>query len=217
MDTGAGLTAAVIITAIVGIFTLIINRGSKISELRQAWINDQRSDLASWSAAALSLARQKSSDRSADYNKLEEAAQRIRLRENPVKREWKDVLDLMDDVRAQLLNNEARQIEILAKVTNIAEGAQDRLKKDWNRVRNGEPGYMALCLLFPSLFGVLLVMAVWAFVPGWNPFSTKPDRAVEQHVTGSLSITPAEAPRTREDIRPPASQTKTLDRLPKGH
>jgi hypothetical protein len=189
MDGGSGLTVAVIITAIIGIFTLIINRGMKVSEFRQAWINDQRADLAKWGAAALTLARQNSlATRAADFTRLEETAYRIRLRENPTKPEWADVLTKMDSVRTKLIDNPTTAIEIFPDVKDIADEAQVRLKRDWNKVRNGEVGYKVLCFLFPALFGVLLVMTVWAFRPDLNPFGHEPAEPVEQHLTGSVRL-----------------------------
>jgi hypothetical protein len=109
---GGAITAAIIFGAIISIVTLIIGRGSKISELRQAWINDQRSDFAAFGAAALSLANQRSKDRPADFDKLETAAYRIRLRENPRKKEWEPVIVKMDDIRRSLLANENAKIDV---------------------------------------------------------------------------------------------------------
>lgn len=189
MDGGSGLTVAVVITAIVGIFTLIINRGMKVSEFRQAWINDQRVDFAKWGAAALALARQQSpTTRAADFTALEEAAYRIRLRENPDKHEWRDVLTAMDDLRTKLIDNPTAAIDVFPDVKAIADAAQIRLKKDWDKVRNGEVGYKVLCFLFPALFAVLVVMTVWAFRPDLNPFGNEPAKPVEQHVTGAVQL-----------------------------
>lgn len=189
MDGGSGLTVAVVITAIVGIFTLIINRGMKVSEFRQAWINDQRVDFAKWGATVLSLARQQSSTtRAADFTTLEEAAYRIRLRENPDKHEWAAVLTAMDDVRTVLIANPTTAIDVFPQVQLVADAAQIRLKKDWDKVRNGEVGYKVLCFLFPALFAVLIVMTIWAFRPDLNPFGNEQAKPVEQHVTGAVQL-----------------------------
>lgn len=189
MDGGAGLTVAVVITAIVGIFTLIINRGMKVSEFRQAWINDQRVDFAKWGASVLSLGRQQSpTTRAADFTALEEAAYRIRLRENPDKHEWADVLTAMDDVRTMLIDNPTTAIDVFPEVKSVADAAQIRLKKDWDKVRNGEVGYKVLCFLFPALFAVLIVMTVWAFRPDLNPFGNEQAKPVEQHITGAVQL-----------------------------
>lgn len=188
MDGGSSLTAAVIITAIVGIFTLIIGRGSKISEFRQAWINDQRKDLAAWGAAALSLARGNSTDRAADYHSLEEAAYRIRLRENPTKREWADVIRDMDAVRDKLLANDRTAFDVFPELRGIADGAQRRLKRDWNKVRRGEVGYQVLCFLFPALFAVLLLIGYYTIYPDESPFRTEQKKPAEQHLSGTLQV-----------------------------
>lgn len=189
MDSGS-ITAAVIFGAIISIVTLIIGRGSKISELRQAWINDQRTDFSKWAAAALALARnQPATSRAAEFNALEEAAFRIRLRENPRKKEWKPVIDKMDQVRTALLAAAPNAtIDIFPNLITVADLSQDRLKKDWNKVRFGEPGYRLLILFFPMLFAALFLYGYYAFFPDQNPFADKPDKPVEQHLSGSVQL-----------------------------
>lgn len=155
---GGSITAAVIFGAIVSIFTLIVGRGGKISELRQAWINDQRADFATFGAAALSLAGQRSKDRPADFDKLEGAAYRIRLRENPRKKEWAPVIAHMDAVRTTLLANESTKVDVLPTLVTIGGLAQERLKGDWNKVRFGETGYRWLLVLLAVLIGALTWM-----------------------------------------------------------
>lgn len=185
---GGSITAAVIVGAIISIITLIIGRGSKISEFRQAWVNDQRADFATFGAAALSLAAQRSRDRAADYDKLEAAAYRIRLRENPRKREWASVIAAMEAVRAALIANETVKIDVFDDLKAIGDLAQVRLKKDWNKVRFGEIGYRALILFFPMLFAVLFLLGYYAVFPDQSPFADQPAKPVEQHLSGSVQL-----------------------------
>ena len=138
---GGSITAALIFGAIVSVFTLIVSRGSKISELRQAWINDQRADFATFGAAALSLGGLRSKDRPADFDKLEAAAYRIRLRENPRKNEWAPVITQMDSIRETLLADDSAKVDVFPALVTIGGLAQQRLKGDWNKVRFGETGY----------------------------------------------------------------------------
>ncbi len=159
MDAGSGLTAAVIIGAIVSIVTLIVGRGSKISEFRQSWINDQRADVATLGAAALSLARQKSVDRAADYDKLEQAALRIRLRENPIKPEWTEVIAKIDQLRSDLLAEDGVSRDRFTDVAAITDAASLVLKGEWKKVRSGEIGYRIVCGIFALLCAGLLWMA----------------------------------------------------------
>lgn len=200
MDSGS-ITAAVIFGAIISIITLIIGRGSKISELRQAWINDQRADFGKWAAAALALARnQSATSRAADLNALEEAAFRIRLRENPRKKEWQAVILKMDAVRTTLLGATAgATVDVFAALVEIAEASQDRLKRDWNKVRFGEWGYRLLILFFPMLFAALFLYGYFSIYPEQSPFAGKAEKPVEQHVTGSVQL-----------IAPPGTAPVTL-------
>jgi hypothetical protein len=189
MDSGS-ITAAVIFGAIISIITLIIGRGSKISELRQAWINDQRADFSKWAAAAFALARHQSpTSRAADLNAFEEAAFRIRLRENPRNKEWKPVIDKMDAVRTTLLNAAPNTtVAVFDELAAIAALAQVRLKKDWNKVRYGEAGYRILILFFSMLIAALILYGYYLVFPDDSPFTGKPDQPVEQHITGSLQL-----------------------------
>ena len=189
MDSGS-ITAAVIFGAIISIITLIIGRGSKISELRQAWINDQRTDFGKWAAAALALARnQPATSRAADLNAFEEAAFRIRLRENPRKKEWQAVILKMDAVRTTLLGSApGATVDIFAALVKIAEASQNRLKRDWNKVRFGEWGYRLLILFFPMLFAALFLYGYFSIYPEQSPFAGKADKPVQQHITGSVQL-----------------------------
>lgn len=189
MESGS-ITAAVIFAAIISIITLIIGRGSKISELRQAWINDQRADFGKWAAAAFALARgQAATNRATDLNTLEEAAFRIRLRENPKKKEWKPVIDKMDAVRVKLLGaTSTAPADVFDDLKAIADLAQVRLKKDWSKVRFGEAGFRIMILFFPMLFAILFLMGYYAVFPDRNPIPGKPDKPGEQHITGTLQL-----------------------------
>jgi hypothetical protein len=187
---GGPITAAVIFGAIISIVTLIIGRSSKISEFRQAWINDQRADFGKWAAAALALARNEAANsRAADLNAFEEAAFRIRLRENPRKMEWSPVIGKMDAVRTMLLGAAPGTTkDVLDELAIIAELSQNRLKKDWNKVRYGEPSYRLLIPFFSMLIAALLLSGYYTLFPDQSPFAGKPEKPTEQHITGTLQL-----------------------------
>ena len=207
MDLGSGLTAAVIIGAIVSIVTLIVGRGSKISEFRQAWINDQRADLATFGAAALSLARQKSSDRAADYDKLEQAALRIRLRENPIKPEWTAVIASMDQVRTDLLAHDAASRDIFTNVAAITDAASLVLKGEWKKVRSGEIGYRIVCGIFALLCAGLLLIAYTGLAPEDDPAKAKAARPVEQKLSGTVQLITPPSVSASPTVLPPPSRS----------
>jgi hypothetical protein len=214
---GGSITAAVILGAIISIVTLIIGRGSKISDLRQAWINDQRADFGKWAEAALALARHRSAiSRPTDLNVFEEAAFRIRLRENPRKKEWKPVIERMDAVRTTLLNAAPNTAaDIFDDLVAIAELSQDRLKKDWNKVRFGELSYRILIFFFPILFAVLFLYGYYTLFPDHSPFAGRPEMRAEQHITGSLQLLapPGTMPVMAPDrARPPTPKSSSPKR-----
>lgn len=157
--------------------------------MRQAWINDQRADFATFGAAAQSLAAQRSENRAADFDKFEAAAYRIRLRENPRKTEWQAVIEKMDAIRRDLLANESSKVEVLPTLVEIGALSQLRLKKDWNKVRFGELGYRGLLVLLAVLAGVLFWMGYQTLA---GPATAA--KPTEQHLSGRVElVAPAES------------------------
>lgn len=141
------------------IFGLIVVRGTKVSEFRQAWINDQRSDLAKLLSAARRLANGGGSKSDEYWLAFDEAATRINLRKNPRKNEWDDVLLAMVNLRASLVGATIQSpVDVSGAVSDIEKAAREWLKAEWKRVRFGEAGYRTLIL-----FGA--VMVFWTVLP----------------------------------------------------
>ncbi len=92
-------------------------------------------------------------------------------------------------------------IDIFPDLISVATLSQDRLKKDWNKVRFGELGYRLLILFFPMLFAALFLYGYYALFPDLNPFAGEPDKPVEQHLSGSVQLI---APPAGVVIRPVA-------------
>lgn len=75
--------------------------------------------------------RQAATSRAADLNTLEEAAFRIRLRENPKKNEWAPVIVKMGVVRVRLLRTTPNTtVDVFDDLRTIADLAQIRLRGD---------------------------------------------------------------------------------------
>lgn len=141
------------------IFGLIVVRGTKVSEFRQAWVNDQRADLGKLLSAARHLATRPSSGAEAHWLAFEEAATRINLRENPEKNEWQEVLEAIVVLRRNLNPLTADPaFDMGASAAEIETEARRLLKGEWKRVRFGELGYKTLIVS-------AAVMVFWPVLP----------------------------------------------------
>ena len=168
--------AAPIATALV-IFGIVVVRGTKVSEFRQAWIDAQRNDLGTMLAHAGRLARGNSSHRDDDWLAFDMAVARIELRKNPntKKQEWDDVLAEITSLRVDLDISPVVPVSINSRVTEVVRLSRPWLKKEWSRVRFGEIGYKtlvlfaALLILFPILpivgFALANAIGLGAYLP----------------------------------------------------
>ena len=144
MIVAAALIAATaaLVTAAVAFSGFLITKDLKTTEFRQAWINDQRADLAILIAEAQSIVRLSQEQQSAaSLRAFDEAAVRIALRENPTKKEWEQPLGLIADLRAVLAKGTATLASAQRLVTDVTSEAQGLLKIEWDRVRAGEETY----------------------------------------------------------------------------
>lgn len=141
------------------IFGLIVVRGTKVSEFRQAWINDQRADLGKLLSAARRIAKGGGTNTDDYWLAFDEAATRISLRKNPKKEEWDDVLLAIENLRTSIGSASSRSpVDITFPVSDIEKASREWLKKEWKRVRFGEAGYKTLLIL-----GALMVF--WPVLP----------------------------------------------------
>lgn len=152
-----------ILAGIVSIFGFVTTRGSKVSEFRQAWINAQREDLATVAAQARRLARGDAAERDDALAAFDLAYERIRLRENPIKREWHGVITSLAVCRARLTASPPAS-DMDADIDKFMLAAQGLLKTEWNKVRRGELGYRVLIVAAP-IFAMALAWLLWAAPP----------------------------------------------------
>lgn len=171
----AALVATPVSTFLI-IIGVVVVRGTKISEFRQKWIDEQRADLATVMAHASNIASgltNGSTHFAADLLAFDLAANRIRLREKPSNPEWKDVLDQIDAIRPKLLlpaNAPVANLSIDTEQNVLVAKSRENLKAEWTRVKDGEAGYRLLivlgCILtFASVLP--LVGAIIGTALGW--------------------------------------------------
>ena len=131
----------VLLGFLAGVITLaglVVTRGNIISAFRQAWINDQRSDLAIITSKATIISSNISSDMSKDFESFTAAMSRIRLRENPDNPEWSVVLRDIAELRNALWVNRGSHHDVTNLIDAIDLNAQRPLKDNWTRTSEGE-------------------------------------------------------------------------------
>jgi hypothetical protein len=167
--------AALLVAMIAGAFSLfglIISKEQEISRLRQSWIDSLRTDMAILVARAFqiqSYAKMSKSDdltqrweaTRVDYVELNQASIRIKLRLNPDEPESKAILQLMAEM--EQLFNELNDPNSCDRISSIVTGLESKtpvlLKKEWNRVKRGEPIFRFAKLGATTLFvGALIVI-----------------------------------------------------------
>lgn len=159
------------LTAIISLFGFVITKDLKITEFRQAWINDQRSDLAVVASEACRVARLNPIRRiSADLTQFDEAAVRIHLRDNPdlkdgqKKTDWDSVLLQITRVRKELGGAQCDESYVQVLLTPMLHDAQSLLKIEWNRTRNGEPMYKRGFIAAVCLACIVVPLALISFL-----------------------------------------------------
>lgn len=139
---------------------LLITNQSKISEFRQTWINALREDVATVITHALEIHAAKAvAEVNTSFPKIAEATARIQLRLNPKEQESKELILALGSLR-QTIHSESTFEQVAAAVEFLTGATQVVLKREWRRVKRGEPFYcwtrrlliFGLCLL--ALFGL---------------------------------------------------------------
>jgi len=172
---------AVIIASIIGLIvavtTAVIAKEQKVSEFRQAWINDLRSDLAISLQSAFDCIYElqgDSSDSSENVHKYNESFRElefritlIKLRLNPKKDS--SFIKLTDDFLHMLFNvakasdkkGAIRRCQASAK--KIETISHEILKKEWEVVKKGENRFLNFKRLGKFCAGMLLIATYMLF------------------------------------------------------
>jgi uncharacterized protein YnzC (UPF0291/DUF896 family) len=175
-DISVGAVGAAIIAGLVSLLGLIIGKEQKVSEFRQAWIDDLRKSLVSYlvNINAISDAiRLRKSGKTIDdkellsnYKSLNEASHSITLRVNSDESPSKSLINSMSEFEIIANNNSSLTPE---KIKEIEEGfiksSKELLKFEWNRVKRGEDIYIwtkrVVYLSIAAMVGVLIF--VWNY------------------------------------------------------
>jgi hypothetical protein len=173
---GAAAALAAGIAGAFSLFGLLISKEQKVSEFRQAWIDALREDIAVLVAhghqiqaffATSPAGANLWTETRGDYVELNKASIRIRLRLNQTEEESKKVLESMKNMET-LFGGDLREPKSLIELRRIVDALEHDspplLKKEWKRVKRGEPIYMAAMVLALLVFigaGILAGTLIW--------------------------------------------------------
>jgi hypothetical protein len=180
VDKGA-IISALSVTSLAGafsLFNLLVTKDQKISEFRQAWIEDLRSDISELVAQAhlisgyikshLGNAADFVKNTSDSYTKINQASSRVRLRLNRKEPLHQNVMKTMDELEKLLdipsfQTNQSGFKELNDLTTKLLLHGADLLKAEWERVKTGETLYrigkwMTGSVLFLSFLALLYVI-----------------------------------------------------------
>ena len=149
MDISIGAVGTAIIAGLVSVLGLIISKEQKVSEFRQAWIDELRKCLVSYlvniNAIADAVRIKKAGtgndlmDLASSYKALNEASHGITLRVNENEKPAKQLIKTMREFEALAENNANLTPEnIRAIETRFLKHSRKLLKFEWKRVKRGE-------------------------------------------------------------------------------
>jgi hypothetical protein len=135
-----------IIGASVALIGMIVAKESKISELRQQWIDGLRSDVARFVSLALHVGMTKLGGISVvpDHRDANERIGLIRLRLNMKEKTSKDLIEAIDRLETNAENGNP-MLEAFAD--DVIKKTQIILKDEWKRVKRGEWRYVTVLII----------------------------------------------------------------------
>lgn len=174
-DVAIGAIAAALIGAIISLVGLIVAKESKVSEFRQSWIDSLRSELSTFLASANSIASARGIEYQNDkerletlrpiYERLNETYYAIALRLNPTESESKNLKGCI--VRISSYVNSGQQSEFPnfdSDRTDFINLSNVVLKKEWKRVKTGEPVYkVARWIATGATLSLIAIAAYFVF------------------------------------------------------
>lgn len=174
IDISVGAVGAAIIAGLVSLLGLIIGKEQKVSEFRQAWIDELRKCLIGYLANVNSIAdtlRLRAAGGQADnaalvasYKSLNEASHGIILRVNSKEKPAKALLKVMGEFQSLAADNaNLTPDKIKVAEEKFVRESKKLLKFEWIRVKRGENVFVwtkrivwILIIVMIGIFGYLL-------------------------------------------------------------
>lgn len=149
------IEAGLIATGVTLLGILITNQ-AKVSEFRQKWIDALREDAAILVTHTFAIYGAKAGQNvDESFIELNQSSARIRLRLNPKEKETHAIIAAMNKMRDA--NHTVSEFPKIAEhVNEFVVAVQTVLKKEWKRVKYGEPLYRVVFILV--IVGVLFFL-----------------------------------------------------------
>ncbi|WP_153005467.1 hypothetical protein [Aureimonas ureilytica] len=170
-----GAVGAAIIAGLVSILGLVIGKEQKVSEFRQAWIDELRKCLVSYLSNINAIAdtirtrgTSPSNDNSAliaHYKLLNEASNGIILRVNSSEKPSKALLKSMKEFEDLSSDNSRLTPENIKKAEkNFLNASKKLLKFEWKRVKRGESTFVWTKRIVITVTSLLLAFFIYSEV-----------------------------------------------------
>lgn len=192
-DITIGAVGAAIIAGLISILSLVLGKEQKISEFRQAWIEELRKALISYVSNINAVADEVRTQRAKGevnysalaphYKQLNEATTNIKLRINEDEKPAKALLTAMKEFEALASRNEDLTPGNIKRVEETFLGASSNLLKfEWKRVKRGETTFIITKWCLIAMVLVLIIMSGL----GW--FKTAKDPAAKDPMLHFLKL-----------------------------
>lgn len=171
-EISIGAVGAAVIAGLVSMLGLIIGKEQKVSEFRQAWINDLRKCVVDYLVninAICDMVRLRKSGGAevntallSHYKSLNEASHGITFRINSDEQTAKNLLSSMKEFEELARNNESLTPENIRRVEgDFTIAAKELLKFEWRRVKKGEPIFVWSKRVIG--FAIIVLVAIIAY------------------------------------------------------
>lgn len=178
VNISIGAVGAAIIAGLVSVLGLIIGKEQKISEFRQAWINDLRNCLISYlvninNISDLVRTRRPGVDNDQSsiisaYKALNEASNGIKLRINKNEKDSEKLIEVMLEFEHLAEDNSRLTPENIRVIEErFLKRSRKLLKFEWKRVKKGEPAFIwtkravILTTLIMVIYFFLIAYGLW--------------------------------------------------------
>jgi len=152
-----------LIATTVTLLGILITNQSKVSEFRQKWVDALREDAATlvshiYFVHGVKLRDEANVDLNGSYIQLSQVKARIRLRLNPTEKESRAIIVAMG--KLSNVGHHVSQVHNVEQFVKEFETAvQVVLKKEWKRVKYGEPLYRAVTTI--AIIGVVIFLTIF--------------------------------------------------------
>ncbi len=174
-EISIGAVGAAVVAGLVSLLGLVIGKEQKVSEFRQAWIDELRKCFVAYlvninaiSDAVRLKAAGKITDESVllpSYKSLNEASHGISLRINASEAPAKAVIEAMEDFEALAASNATLTPDKIKDVEKkFVDAAKELLKFEWNRVKRGERVFVWTKAIVSAMIVIMLCFLAYAWM-----------------------------------------------------